>query len=47
MSYGKIGVLVNLVVVVFPQAPFRVTNVPGSTPVSSNCTTATWLPKEP
>ena len=28
-----------IVVIVFPQAPFRVTNIPGPTPVSSNCAT--------
>ena len=30
-------------VVVFPQAPFRATNVPRPTLVSSNCATAPWL----
>jgi hypothetical protein len=33
-----------LFVVVFPQAPFRATNVPRPNLVSSNCTTAPWLP---
>ena len=41
------GALANLtlvvVVVVFPQAPFRATNVPRPTLVSSNCATAPWL----
>ena len=36
----------NVVVVVFPQAPFRATNVPRPTLVSSNCATAPWLPEE-
>ena len=34
------------VVVVFPQAPFRATNVPRPTLVSSNCATSPWLPEE-
>ena len=34
------------VVVVFPQAPFRATNVPRPTLVSSNCATAPWLSEE-
>ena len=34
-----------MAVVVFPQAPFRVTNVTGPTLVSSNCATAPWLPE--
>ena len=33
-------------VVVFPQAPFRATNVPRPTLVSSNCATAPWLSEE-
>ena len=36
-----------LLFAVFLQAPFRVTNVHRPTPVSSNCTTAPWLPEEP
>ena len=38
--------VVLLTVVVFPQAPFRATNVPRPTLVSSNCATAPWLPEE-
>ena len=34
------------IVVVFPQAPLKSTNVPGPTPVPSNCATAPWLPEE-
>ena len=34
------------VVVVFPQAPFRATNVPRPTLVSSNYATAPWLLEE-
>ena len=37
---------VVVVVVVFPQAPFRATNVPRPTLVSSNCATAPWLSEE-
>ena len=33
-------------VVVFPQAPFRATNVPRPTLVSSNCATAPRLSEE-
>ena len=34
------------IIVVFPQAPFRATNVPRPTLVSSNCATAPWLSEE-
>ena len=44
-SFLSISVAV-LDVVVFPQAPFRATNVPRPTLVSSNCATAPWLPEE-
>ena len=40
------GTYVENVVVVFPQAPFRATNVPRPTLVSSNCATAPWLSEE-
>jgi hypothetical protein len=36
----------QLLFVVFPRAPFRATNVPRPTLVSSNWTTAPWLPEE-
>ena len=36
-----------VIVVVFPQAPFRVRMFPEKPlPVSSNCPTALWLPEE-
>ena len=36
----------SMLLFVFPQAPFRATNVPRPTLVSSNCATAPWLPEE-
>ena len=44
--YGIVIVYQKVVVVVFPQAPFRATNVPRPTLVSSNCATAPRLSEE-